>query len=858
LTSMFAEPPTRLIAVLTGPYSALDSLEALVNLLSSEVGRSGRLTILAGSRSLDTSSWSVLRNPGPGNKVLVVPEIIDAAHLLRILEPIIRKPDIVVLLRSNDRLNDAALREAEAVFQARQEVVLSVVSSLVDEFEELVPTTGGPLSIIEALSGRLPTSAFIISAKVLIGLAGSSIPLDGSPLDTALLVAVLTRSTEVVRLRGGELRTGYRSWQDEFGVRQQRVSGLLKRNVTGVCGRRIASSIEHNLAPRYAIISLDSDRVRVLSDATQNGLILKVSEFMERLCRFVMLQDLSSAIPNHLVFVDEKSLEAIARSRLSNWLMSEIARNLKTSAVAAYRLRHQAGHVTVVPSLETSTISEAQIVALRTGTFLDVAVKGDIDWLTTLLSGGSSSIYTGLVVSTPFWNPEEDSAVSLPASRPEPARVAVGRVSVRLRMGLPQALAAAHPDDAELQHRALEASDQLATLFGQGNARATRCASGTTLRVAFMLPLMSFGGVERVTLRIAERLRKAGCHTTLIILNDHNIWDAQDVATAFDEVFFVGTPASLRESLWANGEAWERAAAFAMSADVVVHSQVHDWPALIEPLRQAGVAIIPYIHLAGVSWDGARVGMPYIAAEALIGADGAIVISEQLRRWCGAQGFADDKTLLVRNASSHKFDQALVEQSRRDRQLRSASLPLRVLYIGRLDPEKGLSRLTELARLMESTPRKVELRIVGASVIGGQLSEQINAHLVPATFDASEISKHLDWADVLLITSYYEGVPLTILEAMQFGVVPISTSVGAISEVVKDGVNGFLVESHPTTTVDNILERISRLDLDRELMKRMAENAALRQSDEAAWDEAGEAVLAFLKEAVAARTSAIR
>lgn len=285
-------------------------------------------------------------------------------------------------------------------------------------------------------------------------------------------------------------------------------------------------------------------------------------------------------------------------------------------------------------------------------------------------------------------------------------------------------------------------------------------------------------------------------------------------------------------------------------------SHVHDWSALIKPLRDANVAIVPYLHLTSYARDGGSVGQPYVAAEGLTGADGVIVISEQLSQWCAGQGFAQDRTLLVRNSSSHAFDPVAVAAARRQRQVRSADEPLRVLYIGRLDAEKGLARLSEIAREIDAMAPDVEFRIVGASVVGGDLSDEITARLHPPTFDTAEIAAHFTWADVLVITSVSEGIPLTILEAMHFGVVPVSTRVGAIAEVVADDVDGYLVDPDAASVAGAMLQKLSILRDDRFRLKRMATKAIDRDTGEAGWDRAGEAVHAFLANIVATRRAA--
>ena len=47
-------------------------------------------------------------------------------------------------------------------------------------------------------------------------------------------------------------------------------------------------------------------------------------------------------------------------------------------------------------------------------------------------------------------------------------------------------------------------------------------------------------------------------------------------------------------------------------------------------------------------------------------------------------------------------------------------------------------------------------------------------------------------SDFFVLSSDAEGLPITLLEAMSMGVIPICTPVGGIVDVVKDGYNGFL------------------------------------------------------------------
>jgi len=80
-----------------------------------------------------------------------------------------------------------------------------------------------------------------------------------------------------------------------------------------------------------------------------------------------------------------------------------------------------------------------------------------------------------------------------------------------------------------------------------------------------------------------------------------------------------------------------------------------------------------------------------------------------------------------------------------------------------------------------------------------------------------ERDKLLRRADTFILPSYNEGLPMAMLEAIGYGLPPIVTPVGGIPEVIKDGVNGLLVEPGDkeaiaaaiTRLVDNSAERAS-------------------------------------------------
>ena len=71
----------------------------------------------------------------------------------------------------------------------------------------------------------------------------------------------------------------------------------------------------------------------------------------------------------------------------------------------------------------------------------------------------------------------------------------------------------------------------------------------------------------------------------------------------------------------------------------------------------------------------------------------------------------------------------------------------------------------------------------------------------------NRLTQILNAADIFILTSVAEGVPNAILEAMACGLPVVATDVGGISEVVKPGVNGFLIDTRQPRDVAKALRQ---------------------------------------------------
>src|SRR5204862_6061777 len=83
-------------------------------------------------------------------------------------------------------------------------------------------------------------------------------------------------------------------------------------------------------------------------------------------------------------------------------------------------------------------------------------------------------------------------------------------------------------------------------------------------------------------------------------------------------------------------------------------------------------------------------------------------------------------------------------------------------------------------------------------------------HLVGPLRGADKMSA-LERADVFVLPSYAEGLPYALLESMAAGVPVIATGVGAIPELVEDGINRVLVEPRSAVGLAGAIGRLARV-----------------------------------------------
>ncbi len=152
--------------------------------------------------------------------------------------------------------------------------------------------------------------------------------------------------------------------------------------------------------------------------------------------------------------------------------------------------------------------------------------------------------------------------------------------------------------------------------------------------------------------------------------------------------------------------------------------------------------------------------------------------------------------------------------------------PKRILFLGNLSDLKGVSDLLYALSRPGLRDAGLEVSIAGGGDVEGYRSKTralgIDGFVrMEGWCDQVKTARLLSSADVLVLPSYDEVLPLVILEALANGVAVVCCPVGEIPSVLKDGVNVLFV---PPGDVNNLSATLQRLIEEPELLAQLSRN----------------------------------
>lgn len=160
----------------------------------------------------------------------------------------------------------------------------------------------------------------------------------------------------------------------------------------------------------------------------------------------------------------------------------------------------------------------------------------------------------------------------------------------------------------------------------------------------------------------------------------------------------------------------------------------------------------------------------------------------------------------------------------------------RIISVGRLRWEKGFDRLIDIWKCVSYKYPSWKLDIFGEGEQKEQLTNRIHSENIPNIYihdNTSNISYEYADSSICLITSYFEGFSLVLLEAMKHGLPCIAFDCPfGPGSIIQNGINGYLIkEGNNTDYINKLCDLIENISLRKQLSKAAIERAKFFDTD---------------------------
>jgi glycosyltransferase involved in cell wall biosynthesis len=219
-----------------------------------------------------------------------------------------------------------------------------------------------------------------------------------------------------------------------------------------------------------------------------------------------------------------------------------------------------------------------------------------------------------------------------------------------------------------------------------------------------------------------------------------------------------------------------------------------------------------------------------ISAE-LNGADRVICMSKALKDACEAAGVEPRKLVILGNrVSTRRFRPAP--------QYNYDPVFIRVLFVGRLEPQKNIHGIAQALALLRKQSFKIDLQICGGRQMNGYLRGAMS-HLQAsewhhrASVPNRELPSLYQMADMYVGPSLFEGFQIPLIEALACGKPCVTSDQPPANEIISQEVGALVDPSHPESIAQGIMSVKDRLNdpHQSQLLRAACRDRALRNWD---------------------------
>ena len=193
--------------------------------------------------------------------------------------------------------------------------------------------------------------------------------------------------------------------------------------------------------------------------------------------------------------------------------------------------------------------------------------------------------------------------------------------------------------------------------------------------------------------------------------------------------------------------------------------------------------------------------------------DGAIAISDGVYKSIIKKfHLKKDKAFKIINAVNHKRFEIDVDTKKKKKELNIQSKEKVIGSVGSLRKQKNYPNLIRAFNIVQKKMGNVKLLIIGEGKRRSELKALVkelgldsNVLFLGARLDVPEL---MNIMDIYCLASFFEGLPLTLLEAMSAGLPVIGTDVTGITDVIIHESTGLLVQSDDPEALAKSLVRL--------------------------------------------------
>lgn len=745
--------------------------------------------------------------------------------------------EAVYLLDADNRIRHRAMEKAMAVLDAHPDK--DWVYPNIDMFGlEWRSDYGGPYSLLIHTSMNICEAGSLIRRRVFEAgiLFDTDFKMGWEDWDFFLSAASKGFRGENLEDFGFQYRKRPESMLADSNRDSGAIDGAMKQKHKKLFSPASLVALEQAEAPRYAIHLTDRGEVLCCVDpSASNARRLSVEQFDIQYWQSILDSGRQRTPPIN-VFMTSGEYDGLRKAGLLHWSLWKLESICDRNEIGALVVEPGADNRLAITKIENAAAmslqGRANVLAIPVGLFDAVLRDSGSDWIDSLPLKTTSVKVTAFVVQMPRLNhqlssrPNRSGTVYDLLSAVHRLRASPWREAALQDWGF---RAKGIPVRCE-EHRIVRRAFEHAPAF-------PRVRDGRR-HIGFLLPIVEFGGVEKVAQQMAMGLRAHGWIPHAIVLEASEIaytqaWqDAFESTSLFAESSFECWGQGLQDYLGTNVPAWAQSGTqgpiigMLHWLDAVVNCHGGSVAGVMGQLRRLGIKTVNSLHLNDLTPLGRSSGNTYLGLAFEHAFDLFAPCSNQLGTWLHGMGVPANKIVPVPNAPGFDVEAASNEAYVSQRRARNPSEPLRLLYIGRLDRQKGMDRLAEVMRRCSAEGLNVTWRIIGKALMSAEsqtIPPEITSAIEPPISDPSGLAAAYGWADAVVLLSRYEGLPLTTLEAMRSGAVMIATDVGATGEVVIDGHTGFLLSGEKP--VESCMRAIRLLTSDRSLLARLSNTA---------------------------------